>query len=199
MYITKKPLILASASPRRQEYFDTLGFEYNIEVMPVDETVLSGEKAEEFVLRMAYEKAIGISEKHPASWVVGADTIVYFSGAILGKPTDSKDAIQMLCSLAGNSHVVMTGFSLICRDAQIKERHVVATRVFFSAFDKEHAKAYVATGEPLDKAGSYGIQGQGGSLVERIEGSYSNVVGLPLAELVSRLEYHAVIITRSAE
>lgn len=198
MYITKKPLVLASSSPRRKEYFDMLGFEYNIEVMPVDETVFVGETAEDFVLRMAYEKAVGISGKYPERWVVGADTVVCFLGSILGKPRDSINATQMLCGLAGNTHVVMTGFSLMCQDAQISEGHVVATRVFFSPFDEDHAKAYVATGEPLDKAGSYGIQGLGGAFVEKIEGSYSNVVGLPVAELVSRLEYHAVVGLASA-
>ena len=193
MYSLQKTLILASSSPRRKAFLDDLGLVYTVEVMPIDETVLPGEDAKTFVCRMASEKGRHISEKNPRSWVVAADTVVCLSDKILGKPTDPDDAVQMLMTLSGNSHTVMTGFSLMCHEAQVHEAHVVTTKVSFTAFGKDDARAYVATGEPLDKAGSYGIQGLGGVFVEKIDGSYSNVVGLPLAELVSRLEFHDII------
>ena len=193
MYSLQKSLILASSSPRRKAFFDDLGLVYTVEVMSIDETVLPNEDATTFVCRMAREKGRCISEINPHSWVVSADTVVCLAGEILGKPNDPDDAVQMLMKLSGRSHVVMTGFSLMCHKAQIDEAHVVTTEVSFTPFGKKEATAYVATGDPLDKAGSYGIQGRGGVFVEKIDGSYSNVVGLPLAELVSRLQYHDII------
>lgn len=193
MYNLQKPLILASSSPRRKTFLDDLGLGYTVEVMPIDETVLPGEDAKTFVHRMAREKGRHISEKNPKSWVLAADTVVCLAGTILGKPTDPDDAVRMLMTLSGNSHIVMTGFSLMCHGNQVEESHVVTTKVTFTAFGENDARAYVATGDPLDKAGSYGIQDRGGVFVEKIDGSYSNVVGLPLAELVSRLEFHDII------
>jgi len=125
--------------------------------------------------------------------VLAADTVVVLGSDILGKPQDSSAAVEMLMQLAGRTHLVWTGYSVVGLDAEIELAQAVCTEVRFVDFDRETAAAYVATGEPLDKAGSYGIQGRGGCLVEGIVGSWSNVVGLPMAELVADLRRLAVI------
>ncbi|CAG36440.1 Maf family protein [Desulfotalea psychrophila] len=193
MYKCDKPLILASSSPRRKAFLDQLGLEYSVRVKSIDEFAQPEESPEAFVCRMALEKGSAVSYQHPDSWVIAADTIVCLDQKILGKPRDSEDAVAMLCRLAGRSHTVMTAFAIICEKEKISEVQLVETSVYFSSFGEVEARAYVATGEPLDKAGSYGIQGVGALFVRKIAGSYSNVVGLPLAELVERLLYYSVI------
>jgi septum formation protein len=187
LFQTNDRLILASASPRRKEMLTDLGLDFEIMTAQVDEEVQHGESPEEFVKRAAIEKALDISRKQPDAWVIGADTIVVHDEEILGKPKDGNDAQRKLMRLSGTMHRVLTGF---CLQREIDEKtisRVVATEVYFSPFTEEIAAAYVATGEPLDKAGAYGIQGRGGFLVEKINGSYSNVVGLPLAETIKEL------------
>jgi septum formation protein len=180
-------LILASASPRRRTLLQDLGLEFDIIEALVEEQPRSGETPEEFVLRAACDKAGAVSRKNVASWVLGADTVVVHAGKILGKPGDAEEALSVLLTLAGQKHIVHTGFCLQHAREQVSVSRVVTTEVFFAAFSREIAAAYVATGEPLDKAGAYGIQGCGGFLVEKISGSYSNVVGLPLAEVMQEL------------
>ncbi len=184
---TRKRLILASASPRRRQMLKNLGLDFEVLVSEVDEAVQAGEAPQDFVQRAAMEKATAIAVKHPDAWVVGADTIVVHDGDILGKPSDKKDALKVLMRLSGQMHRVYTGFCLQQEQENFSISRVVATEVYFSTFTQEVAAAYVATGEPLDKAGAYGIQGCGGVLVEKINGSYSNVVGLPLAETIAEL------------
>ena len=172
--------ILASASPRRKSLLQELGLDFEIIEAQVKETPFAGESSLEFVLRLARDKAEDVSRENAASWVLGADTIVVHAGEILGKPRDAKDALEVLQTLAGNNHLVHTGFCVMNGIEKISVNRVVTTEVSFYPFSRDIAAAYLATGEPLDKAGAYGIQGSGGFLVEKINGSYSNVVGLPL-------------------
>jgi len=193
IYKVCKPLILASASPRRQRYFDDLGLTVRVHAADIDETPLPKENPQAFVQRMAEEKARVVMELNPESWVVAADTVVYFAGSVLGKPKDRKDAVSMLMQLSGEEHCVQTGICLGCHKENVITVHSVTTQVLFSRFSEKTAEAYAATGEPLDKAGAYGIQGKGAFLVKEIRGSYSNVVGLPLCELLAMLENYRVI------
>jgi septum formation protein len=197
IYHTSKPLILASSSPRRQRYLHDLGLQYRIHAADIDEELLPGEEPQVFVQRLAEEKTRAVMELYPASWIVGADTVVSLADSILGKPQDSADAVSMLMQLSGKEHWVRTGICLACRQEGVVAVQSVTTRVLFSSFSEKVAQAYVATGEPLDKAGAYGIQGQGAFLVKEITGSYSNVVGLPLCELLVMLEVHGVIAVSS--
>ena len=196
LFRTNVRLILASASPRRKEMLAKLGLDFEVLTAEVDELPLYGESPQDFVLRAAIEKAADIAGHHPDAWVLGADTIVVHRGEILGKPTDAGDALKLLMRLSGQMHKVLTGFCLKRQQENISVSRAIATDVYFSAFTEATAAAYVATGEPLDKAGAYGIQGCGGVLVEKINGSYSNVVGLPLAETIEEMLRHQVIEPR---
>ena len=167
--------------------------EYQIHPADIDEELLPEEKPQDFVRRMAVEKAVSIMGLYPESWIVAADTVVSLADLVLGKPKDREDALSMLMQLSGKEHWVQTGICLACCQEGIVAVQSVRTRVVFSSFSERVARAYVATGEPLDKAGSYGIQGQGACLVKEVIGSYSNVVGLPLCELLVMLEEHGVI------
>lgn len=186
-------LILASASPRRSQYLRDLGLEFTVCISQIDERILVGEEPQSFVQRLAREKAAAVSAKYPDSWVLAADTVISFDGRILGKPKDAEDAVSMLMLLAGKEHCVLTGFCLASQEKDVYHIRVVQTGVVFSQFSEEIARTYVATGEPFDKAGSYGIQSKGAFLARTITGSYSNVVGLPLAELIELLEECHVI------
>ena len=193
---TISSLILASASPRRKTLLQDLGLEFEIIEAQVEEQPRAGEKPEEFVRRTACDKTGAVAREKAASWVLGADTVVVHENRVLGKPEDAAQALSVLQSLAGQNHVVHTGFCLENVKEQVSVSRVVTTEVSFFPFSEEIAAAYVATGEPLDKAGAYGIQGCGGFLVERIHGSYSNVVGLPLAEVIRELLLYKVITPR---
>jgi septum formation protein len=173
-------LILASSSPRRAAYLEELGFRFRRIAPRVDETLLRGESPRRYVRRLAEEKVGAIAEKFPRHWVVGADTTVVASGKLLGKPADTEDAARMLKVLSGRSHVVLSAIALARLEDRRLRSKVSSTRVFFRKLTPHEIRWYVATGEPMDKAGAYGIQGKGGLLVSRIEGSYSNVVGFPL-------------------
>jgi len=190
---TKAGLILASASPRRRTLLQDLGLDFEIIEARVDEKPETGETPENFVLRAAGDKAGAVAGENAASWVLGADTVVVHGGRVLGKPRDAGDALSVLLALAGREHLVHTGFCLVNKRKQISVSRCVTTAVRFIKYSEAIAAAYIATGEPLDKAGAYGIQGCGGFLVESINGSYSNVVGLPLAELIRELLRFKVI------
>ena len=189
-------LILASASPRRKSLLQELGLDFEIIEAQVEETPVAGESSLEFVLRLARDKAEDVSRSNSASWILGADTIVVHAGEILGKPRDAKEALEVLQTLAGNNHLVHTGFCVMNGIEKISVNRVVTTEVSFYPFSRDIAAAYVATGEPLDKAGAYGIQGSGGFLVEKINGSHSNVVGLPLVEVIEELLRFKVVAER---
>ncbi|MBU0484766.1 MAG: septum formation protein Maf [Proteobacteria bacterium] len=185
MFKTLQPLILASSSPRRQEFLVNLGLDFEIKTAEVEENLRPDESAQDFVQRLALDKAWAISINHQDSWVLGADTVVVKDDHIMGKPVDEVEARLMLRGLSGRSHEVWTGFAVCRASDDCKVVDSVKTIVKFASFFPEQLlDAYVRTGEPLDKAGAYGIQGLGGLLVESIDGSYSNVVGLPVAEVI---------------
>jgi septum formation protein len=175
-------LILASQSPRRSEILRQAGIAFAIRPARVDESIRPGEAPEEYVKRVAQEKAAAI-DADAADIVLGADTVVVIDGEILGKPRDAADAIRMLESLAGREHQVLTGISLRRGEESLSDCAV--TRVWFTPLARREIEEYVATGEPMDKAGAYAIQGLASKFIQRIDGSYANVVGLPI-ELVSK-------------
>ncbi|MBX3705096.1 MAG: septum formation inhibitor Maf [Pseudomonadales bacterium] len=179
---TPQAIILASASPRRAELLTQIGllFEVRLPAPPVDETPHAGESAETYVERLARAKARAVAITSPGRVVLAADTTVVLDGAILGKPGDVAEAVTMLLALAGRTHAVCTGVA-VAHDGRV-ESLVARTRVRFRPVDRAEAEAYARTGEGADKAGGYGIQGIGAIFAEAIEGSYSTVVGLPLAE-----------------
>ena len=194
-------LILASASPRRADLLRSAGIEFDVSHANVDESVLPGETPEEHVRRLADAKARAVLARAGARPVLGADTVVVVDGQILGKPRDDGDARRMLRLLSGRQHVVMTGVCLLNsagpakaghyeqRGGPAKARHyihVTVTTVEFAALTDAEIDGYVASGEPADKAGAYAVQGLASRFVTRIDGSYSNVVGLPV-DVVYRL------------
>jgi septum formation protein len=175
-------LILASSSPRRRELLRQAGFDFEVRPSSVKESVLPGEAPEEFARRAAREKALQVAcGAPPDTLVLGADTVVVVNGEILGKPLDAADAAQMLRRLSGATHRVITGVCLIRAPRQLAAVAHETTFVSFRELDEEEIRAYIANGEPFDKAGAYGIQGLASKFVTRIEGCYFNVVGLPLA------------------
>ena len=178
-------IILASASPRRKELLETAGAKFEIIVADVDETVPEGTKPEDAAIMTAEKKAVAVAENHKDSIVIGADTIVVADGKILGKPADKADACRMLSMLSGVEHKVITGVCLARGDEKITFAQI--SKVKFYDLTAEEINAYVETGEPMDKAGAYGIQGKGCVLVEKIEGDYFNIVGLPVARLIKEL------------
>jgi septum formation protein len=171
-------LILASASPRRRELLGGLGLRFTVRAVDLDETPRPDEVPEETVLRLAREKAA--AKAHPGELVLAADTVVVIDGELLGKPRDPGDARRMLGRIAGREHTVLTAVALEepGRDRRICE--LASSRVRMAPLAPEQVEWYVATGEPLDKAGSYAVQGIGALFVEEIFGNYTNVVGLPL-------------------
>lgn len=193
MYRSIKPLVLASNSPRRRHFLDELGLSFTVRARDIDETPIPGERPVDYVERMAWEKAEAVSNLFPQSYVLAADTAVCLGDMILGKPVDADDAVAMLLQLAGRVHAVRSGVCIRCLAEGVMIVRSVTTEVEFTTFDRQVAEAYVAEGESLDKAGGYGIQGKGSFLVATIRGSYTNVVGLPLAETVAILVAQGVI------
>jgi septum formation protein len=181
-------LVLASASPRRRELLRWLGIEYVSEPAAVDERPRSGESSSELVRRLGRAKASAVATARPRHWVLGFDTIVEVDGALLGKPADGVEARAMLHQLAAREHRVATGFSLLAPGGHVVSEDVVLTRVRFRPLDARAIADYVASGEAADKAGAYAIQGRGAGLIDRIEGSFTNVIGLPLVEVGRALE-----------
>jgi len=176
------PLVLASASPRRRALLEQLGIPLRIDPAHLDENVREGEPADQYVLRLARQKAEAVHARHPDDTVLAADTSVVLGGRILGKPATAEEALEMLRALSGRTHQVMTAVAI----AGAGER-CVTTPVTFADVREAALRWYVSTGEPMDKAGGYAVQGIGGFLVERIDGSYSAVVGLPLVETLALL------------
>ncbi len=182
MPVPAKPtLVLASGSPRRIEVLRGLGLDPIVRPADVDESPLKGEAPDTYVLRLARDKAN--ADARPGELVLAADTIVVLDGRLLGKPTDERDARRMLAELSGRTHDVLTGVALVEPGSARSVDTVVTTRVRVAALSAQEIVWYVETGEPMDKAGAYGIQGLGALLVESIEGNYTNVIGLPLPAL----------------
>lgn len=178
-------LILASASPRRAELLTAAGIAFEVRPAHVDERVLPGEDARAYVCRVAADKARAMAAHVTARAVLAADTVVVVDGHLLGKPQDSADAMRMLRMLSGRTHQVLTGVALMsvgsAGSMDAIEASVEVTDVEFAVLDQAEIDWYVSTGEPWDKAGAYAIQGLASRFVTRIEGSYSNVVGLPIS------------------
>ena len=180
-------LILASGSPRRRELLNAAGFTFEIVVPGIEELSVSGEDVRDMAGRLSREKAIAVSSEYPDAWVIGADTVVDVDGEPFSKPSDRDDAIRMLRILNDRSHLVHTGTS-IAQGGEIKASFVETTKVTFGSLSKEELIGFADSGLCCDKAGAYAIQGRGALLVERIEGCYYNVVGLPLYRLKKELK-----------
>lgn len=177
-------LVLASRSPRRSDLLAAAGYEFSVAPVDVDERITSGESSVAYVSRLARDKATRAAREHPDAVVLGADTVVVVDSEILGKPRDDTDAGAMLRRLSGRAHDVLTGVAVTARRRWRLE--VASTRVTFRDLSEADVAWYLASGEPAGKAGGYAIQGRAGRFVTGIEGSYSNVVGLPIA-VVDRL------------
>ncbi len=182
-------IILASQSPRRAELLRQVGIEFRALPADVDERVLAGEGAADFVERVAITKAQAVHASYPDSPVLGADTAVVLDHRILGKPRDRADAIDMLLTLSGRTHEVLTGVALVSDTTRYA---LNVSRVSFRELSAAEAEAYWASGEPADKAGGYAVQGLAAAFIERIEGSYSGIMGLPLFETVNLLKQAGV-------
>jgi len=181
-------LILASQSRRRSELLRQVGLEFEVVPSGVEEDFIQGESPREHVIRLAQAKVRDVASTLPERWVIAADTIVCINGSILGKPKNREEALEMLRCLNGQEHHVMTGFA-VCHLAKDKaDKEAVQTAVKMKNLTPAEMEWYVQTGEPFDKAGGYAIQGIGSFMIESIRGSYTNVVGLPLCELIQMLK-----------
>jgi septum formation protein len=184
-------LVLASSSPRRKELLENLHLAFEISSSEVDESFAPGLMPEEIVTELAYRKAKEVAKQYPSSFVIGADTIVVANERILGKPQTEAEATEMLCILSGKTHAVYTGVAII--HGNIETSFYEKTEVTFWELTEDEINAYIKSGEPFDKAGGYGIQGFGSTLVKQISGDYFAVVGLPVSRLVRELKkagYH---------
>lgn len=191
-----RPLVLGSASPRRREILERLGIPLVVLPADIDERVAPGEAPERYLERIAREKLAEVvtrlgGRRPPA--VLVADTSVVLDGDVLGKPADVPEAVSMLRRLAGRAHRVLTRYALGRADGELVAAQTVVTEVWLRAADAEELEAYARTGEGLDKAGAYAVQGVGSFLVERLSGSYTNVVGLPACEVVLELKRHGLL------
>jgi septum formation protein len=187
-------LVLASASPRRQELLRKASIYFEVQPADICEDPLPGESARQCAERLAREKALAVAQLRPTDVVVGADTVVVIDDEMLGKPTNAPDAVRMLGLLSGRSHQVITGVCIIV-DGRCSVSSETTT-VIMSKMTEEEIRDYVATGEPMDKAGAYAIQGIASRWIPRIEGDYGNVVGLPVARVYRMLEEFAVKVRR---
>jgi septum formation protein len=185
--MSKPAIVLASASPRRAELLESAGIRFVVVPGHIDETPFPGEQPVDHVVRLAREKAAEVARREESRFFVAADTIVLCDGEIMGKPRDNGDARRMLAKLSNRVHQVITGFAVLDATTNRTIIRAVSTDVTFKPLSEGEIDAYVATGCPLDKAGAYAIQGGAAYMVERIAGSYTNVVGLPLCEVVAAL------------
>lgn len=182
-----KELILASSSPRRSDLLKQLGLKFRTMVCEVDESPPQGMSPFELVQLLAVKKAMAVARLLEDGIVIGADTLVVLNGQPLGKPADGEEAVEMLKRLRGTGHEVCTGVALVDAATRKVQVEIERTCVFFRTLEEEEIRRYVATGEPLDKAGAYAVQGLAAVFIKGIEGCYTNVVGLPLAKLAEML------------
>lgn len=182
-------IILASTSPRRKDLLQSVGIQFEIIAPSSDESLLAKERPENYALRLSKEKALSVSKNLDGNTlVIGADTIVVVDNQILGKPKDEEDAKIMLSKISGKAHHVLTAFSITKGEDEILHTHIVGTEVIVKTLEPQEIEGYIKTGEPMDKAGAYGIQGVGAFVVKEVRGSYTNVVGLPLVEVTEALK-----------
>jgi septum formation protein len=182
------PIVLASASPRRRELLAGLGLQFEVAAADIDEAAVTAPTPLELVQKLALEKARAVAKIRPASLVIGADTVVCKNGRIFGKPQGAAQALDMLRVLSGGTHTVATGIALVAPGIEISD--VVTAKVTFKALTEGQIERYIATGEPFDKAGGYGIQGRAAAMIREISGDYYTVVGLPVCRLGELLAEH---------
>ena len=180
-------LILASKSPRRYELLKQVGLDFEVVPSSVIEDFVRTESPQDHVVRLAEAKARQVATNYPSRWVIAADTVVYIGESILGKPQDAQEAREMLHRLSGQEHWVLTGFFACHLENGKSDKQAVETAVRMKRLTTAEVEWYIKTGEPFDKAGGYAIQGIGSFMIESIRGSYTNVVGLPLCELIQML------------
>ena len=187
-----KPVVLASSSPRRRELLEKTGLEFIVDAAEIYEDHGRRLKPAELAKNISLEKAKAVAARHPCAIIIAADTFGVLDGRLLGKPRNKDDARNILERMGGKCHRVVTGFTILDTDTGKAISKAVETKVYFRKLDWEEIEDYVQTGEPLDKAGAYAIQGLGALLVEKIEGDYFNVIGLPLSALVQDLKRFGV-------
>jgi len=188
LLVQYQPFILGSASPRRRDLLRKLGLDFSVVQAAVPEEAMVGETPADLVSRLAGDKANAVADQDEKSWVLAADTIVVREdGAVLGKPENTHEACAMLSSIAGRRHVVMTAYTLVNRREEVSLTRLEQAGVLLLPLSAELISAYVATGEPMDKAGAYALQGVGGAFVAAVDGSYSTVIGLPLHRVLTDL------------
>lgn len=188
-----RKLILASQSPRRKYLLEQAGIDFTVEPADIEETPMDNESPSDYVTRLSREKADDIARRHPDAWVIGADTIVVIDGMLLEKPTSRNHAREMLTHLSNRIHTVYTGFTLCCAGENKSISRCIDTAVLFKDLSETEIEWYINTDEPFDKAGAYAIQGLGTFLVRSINGSYTNVVGLPVCEVIELLMQEKVV------
>src|SRR5271170_1069825 len=185
-------LILASGSPRRRELLARAQIDFEVMQSGLEEVRAPGESARDYALRMAREKTLAVSDRHPGRTVLGADTVVECNGEILEKPVDAPDATRMLTALSGRTHTVVTAFA-IASNGKIIAGEAVASRVTFRPLTPQEIAAYIETREPFDKAGAYGIQGISGGFISQVDGSRDNVMGLPTDAVIAALRANGIL------
>lgn len=195
MYL-KQRIILASASPRRKQLLSSVGLKFKTIPAHVNENYLRGETPKQHVRRLAQSKAKIVSEKYPDTWVLGADTIVVIDGQILGKPENKAQAKKMLQKLSGRTHKVYTAFTITRAASSISRTRVIQSAVSFKNISPDEIKWYISSKEPYDKAGGYAAQEKGASFIKSVRGSYTNVIGLPLCEVLDEFKTLGVISFR---
>lgn len=183
-----REIVLASASPRRTELMALAGIEFTVVPADIPEDALPGELPVEHVMRLSREKAQAVAAKSPGRFFIGADTVVVLDGEIMGKPIDEAEAYTMLSKLSGCTHDVITGFTVFDQESGVCLSRSVQTEVIFRTLGEQEIRSYIASGCPMDKAGAYAIQGGAAHFVRSICGSYTNVIGLPLAELFELMQ-----------
>ena len=189
----EKGITLASSSPRRKALLEEIGLSFDICPSNIDEDIKQGESPAEHCLRLAEEKAKEAAKNVETGWILGADTIVFIDNQILGKPSNVNEAQEMLTLLRGRCHKVLTAFCLLNASTDTTIKRIAESRIKIKNLTDKEIEDYLKTGEPLDKAGAYAVQGIGNFMVESIEGSYTNVVGLPMEELRQALEELGII------
>jgi len=192
-------LILASRSPRRKYLLEQAGLSFSVIPSSIDETSVPISSPETYVRVLSEAKADNVSEKYPGKWVIGADTIVLKDRTILGKPGSRDEARTMLKQLSGKTHQVFTGYSICCKVKSRKFSETIKTQVLFKNLTDQEIEWYIHTTEPFDKAGAYAIQGLGTFLVKSINGSYTNVVGLPVCEVIEFLIKEGILNIKHQE
>jgi septum formation protein len=187
-------LILASVSPRRVELLRLAGIDFEVMPSGIDETFRPGETPREHVLRLSGEKALAVARIHADRWILGADTIVVIDGDVLGKPGSVAEAKEMLEKLSGREHEVFTGFSIARQGKGLMVREVIESKVLFRKITDDEMDWYAGSEEPYDKAGAYAVQGVAAVFIREIRGSYTNVMGLPLCEVVEALKRVSAVV-----